>query len=228
MTVLSTDLSNGQTTRRRRLMGAAVLAMLLGSAACVAIAPLLMPDSYSIVEHSISESAAQRVDGVWLARTGLLLLGFSVLVLAGLSSDRWGVWGRVAHRVYGVSAIAAATFAHMPFEDVPFDEFEDFLHSVASFGVGFSFTIGVLVVTFRRDRTERLARVFDWVAIVAALVLPMLIFNVTGIAGLVQRVLFAIGYVWYASETIRMTRMAQREVVDRAVHETAAVAAGQS
>lgn len=198
--------------KQTRMIAAAVVAMLLASVAAVAIAPTLMPDSYSVIEHSISESAGQGVDGAWLARLGLLLLGFAVLVSAGIAGSRWGVWGRVVHRIYGVSMIGTATFAHMPWENVPFDEFEDFLHSVTSYGVGFAFTAGVLIVTFRRGPGMQSARVFDWIAIVAAFVIPMVMFNLSDVAGLVQRVMFGIGYFWYGTETIRSARRSQSEI----------------
>ncbi|MDH3262195.1 MAG: DUF998 domain-containing protein [Gemmatimonadota bacterium] len=195
-----------QISRQRRQMVVAVVAMLMASAACVAIAPMLMPDSYSVVEHSISESAAQGVQDAWLARLGFLLLGFAVLTSASIAGERWGVWGRLVHRAYGVSMFGVAAFAHMPWEDVPYDAFEDFLHSVAAYGIGFFFTAGVLIVTFRREPGMRSARLFDWITIVAALVIPMMMFNITGIAGLVQRVLFGIGYLWYGMEAVRSGR----------------------
>ncbi len=198
---------------RSRLIAAAVVAMLLASVVAVAIAPTLMPDSYSVVEHSVSESAAQGLEGAWLARLGFLLLGFAVLASAGIAGKRWGLWGRIAHRVYGASMIGAAAFAHMPWEDVPYDAFEDFLHSVAAYGIGFAFTAGVLIVTFRRSRNAIGARAFDWVAILAAFVIPMVMFNVTGIAGLVQRVMFGIGYLWYGMEAIRSGRARGTEAV---------------
>lgn len=205
------DLASPTTLRSRRFTAIAVIAMLAASVTCVALAPTLMPDSYSVVEHSISESAAQGIEGVWLARTGLLLFGFAVLVLAGSAGIRWGLPARVAHRTYGVSIIGAAAFAHMPWEEIPYDKFEDFLHSVASFGVGFSFIAGVLLVTFNRTGVARGARAFDWLAILASFVIPMIMFNVTGIAGLVQRIMFAIAYVWYGWEALRST------TVDRAI-----------
>ena len=195
-----------QISRQRRQMAVAVMAMLMASAVCVAIAPMLMPDSYSVVEHSISESAAQGVQDAWLARLGFLLLGFAVLVSASIAGERWGVWGRLVHRAYGVSMFGVAAFAHMPWEDVPYDAFEDFLHSVAAYGIGFCFTAGVLIVTFRRGHGMRSARVFDWIAILAALVIPMMMFNVTGVAGLVQRIMFGIGYLWYGLEAIQAAR----------------------
>ncbi|NNC41487.1 MAG: DUF998 domain-containing protein [Acidimicrobiia bacterium] len=179
------------------------VALLGGSAVCIALAPLLMADSYSIIEHSISESAGQGIQGAWLARTGFLLLGFAVLIVAGLAAARWGLWGRIAHRLYGVSMIAVAAFAHMPWEEVPYDEFEDFLHSVGANLVGFSFTVGVLLVSLRRGPGHRWAQIYDGIAVGAAFVIPMIMFSVDGIAGVVQRTMFAIGYLWYGMEAIR-------------------------
>lgn len=188
---------------RQRLTSSAVVTLLIASAGCVAAAPLLMPASYSIVKHSVSESAAQTVEGAWLARAGLLLLGFAVLVLAARGGHRWGLWGRVAHRGYGVAIIASAAFAHMPWETVRYDEFEDLLHSIASFAVGFAFVGGVITVSVRRGEAWSGARVFDVFVVAAGLIIPMVMFNVTGIAGLVQRLMFALAYVWYGIEAVR-------------------------
>jgi hypothetical protein len=164
---------------------------------------MLMPDSYSIIEHSVSESAGQGVEGAWLARFGFLFLGFSVLLIAS-RAQHWGVWGRVAHRVYGVAMIATATFAHMPWEDVPYDAFEDSLHSAAATLVGFSFTVGVLLVAFRRPARQRAARVLDGIAVLAALAISALVmFELVDTAGLVQRIMFGIGYLWYGIEATR-------------------------
>jgi hypothetical protein len=91
----------------------------------------------------------------------------------------------------------------MPWEEAPFDQFEDALHSIAAGAVGMAFTIGVLLVTVRRGSGWTFARAFDWFAIAAALTISMLIFNLEGIGGLIQRIMFGIGYVWYASEAIR-------------------------
>jgi hypothetical protein len=206
LTAIETVSVDRRVTRQtigRRFAASAVIAMLAAAVLCIAIAPTLMPDSYSVVEHSVSESAAQGVEGAWLARTGLLLFGFSVLALAGHTGRRWGPAGRMLHRVVGVCLVAVATFAHMPWENLPYDEFEDLLHSIGSFGVGFAFTAGVVAVSLGRPRGAWRARLFDWVAIVAAFVIPMTMFNVTGIAGVVQRVMFGLAFVWYGAEAIR-------------------------
>lgn len=183
-----------------------VLFLLGGSLVSVVVAPLLMPSSYSIVEHSISESAAQGVEGAWLARLGLLMFGLAVLLLASIAGDRWGIWGRIAHRVWGVSMIAAGVFSHMPWLEGPYDAFEDTLHSIASFAVGMSFIVGVLLVTFRRPHGSGPVRVLDWIAIGIALVVPLIMFNLTDIAGLVQRVMFAVAYLWYGIQALSLVQ----------------------
>ena len=136
------------------LLATGIAVVLLAvSLASIALAPMLMPDSYSIVTHSVSESAAQRINGAWLARAGLLLLAFAVLLIAALVQD-WGAWGRLTHRVYGVGLVATAAFSHRPWEPIPFDAFEDTLHSVAATAVGVAFVVGVTIVAFRRPATD--------------------------------------------------------------------------
>ena len=157
---------------------------------------------YSIVEHSVSESAGQGIQGAWLARTGFLLPGFAVLIVTGMAGARWGLWGRIGHRLHGVSMIGVAAFSHLPWEEVPYDEFEDFLHSVGANLVGVSFTVGVLLVSLRRGPGHRWAQIYDGIA-VGAFVILMIMFNIDGIAGVVQRTMFGIGYLWYGMEAIR-------------------------
>jgi len=187
------------TTTIRRM---AIVAMLVISLVALAIAPTLMPDSYSWLDHSVSESGAQGIEGAWLARLGFLMFGFAVLLLAGFARDRWGLLGALAHRLFGVSMIACAAFSHSPWEaGVPFDRFEDSLHSVAAFGVGLGFTVGVIFVTLRRGSIP--VRVFDWLAIIAGMAIPMFLFNTAGYGGIAQRALFVIGALWYGAEAIR-------------------------
>lgn len=180
--------------------------MLLLSAVCVAVAPYLMPESYSVVENAISASGGQGIDAAWVARTGFLLLGFAVLLLSIVRSSQWGFWGRLVMRIYGISMIAAAAYAHKPWLDVPFDQFEDLLHSVAATTVGAAFTIGVLLVTARRGPNAGWVRAFDLLAVAAAVIIPVTMFNVTDVEGLVQRIMFVIGYLWFGAEAVRSLR----------------------
>jgi hypothetical protein len=107
--------------RRDALFPTVLLAV---SAVLVAIAPAFVPDSYSWIEHSTSESAGQLVDGSWVARTGFLCLGCAALWLAHLRARArmWGAVATFAHRVFGVSMIATAVFATRPWlASAPYD-----------------------------------------------------------------------------------------------------------
>ena len=79
-----------------RLCGVGILCALVISATCLLLAPALMPESYSWIQHTTSESAAQGVEGAWLARLGFVTFGLGVLWLTALLRV---VWGRLAQPV---------------------------------------------------------------------------------------------------------------------------------
>ena len=185
---------------------AGILVCLVASALSLALAPLLMPADYSWIVHTTSESAAQGVDGAWLARLGFLLFGLGVLWLAQLEPPMWGRWAIVFHISFGVFMIGAAVFSAQPWEaGLPYDPIEDLLHSVTATVLGFSFAFGVLVIVLRRRRRRLRTRWLDVTAIAASVVLPMGMFAVTDIAGALQRGIFLIAYTWYARETLLLT-----------------------
>lgn len=74
-----------------RRYGALVAIALLGvSAAALAVAPAFMPDGYRWGVHTASESAAQGLEGAWVARLGFLTFGFGALLsVATASRARW-------------------------------------------------------------------------------------------------------------------------------------------
>lgn len=181
-----------------------IVALLALSATAIALAPLAMPEGYSWVSNAISESAAQAQQGAWVARIGFLLFGFAVLWLTRQRREAWGTWGVVFFGAFGVFMISTAAFSHRPWQTgVPFDEFEDLLHSVTASGMGLAFAAGVVAVTLRRGSGAMRARAFDVVAVLASVVLPMGMANWASVGGLLQRLLFLIAYVWYAVEALR-------------------------
>lgn len=111
-----------------------------------------MPVDYSVFTHSVSKSAAQGVQGAWLARFGFVVFGIAVLGLAVRTAPYWRLWSRLAHVGFGISMIAVAVFSHAPWDGSPYDQTVDLFHSVASFGVGLSFIIGVVIVSLGRPR----------------------------------------------------------------------------
>ena len=180
-----------------------IVVSLLASAICLAVAPLVLPDGYSVMEHTTSEAAAQATEGAWLARSGFLLFGLSVLFLS-ISKRGWPPTSRVLHGTFGLLMIAAGVYSHRPFiEGVDFDLVEDLFHSVAATGMGFAFALGVLVVGWRRIPRWRLA---DAIALAAAIAIPIAMMSTSGADGLLQRGMFVIAYLWYGAELIDLRR----------------------
>ena len=66
---------------------------LIVSLLMLVVAPLLIVDSYSVIERTLSESGAQGIEGAWALRTGVLLTSFSVLAIVFTARS---VWGRAA------------------------------------------------------------------------------------------------------------------------------------
>jgi hypothetical protein len=179
-------------------VGLAVSALTLG------LAPLLMPASYSWVAHTTSESAAQGVPGAWLARGGFLLFGLSVVTIAFVAHGRWGRWAVGLHTAFGVLMLAAGGFSARPWDGgASFSQREDLLHSVAATAMGFAFAIGVTVVALERWRRDGGWRVIDLTAVTASVALPLAMAGAPGLAGVFQRVMFLVAYVWYGREAVR-------------------------
>jgi hypothetical protein len=188
-----------QHAAAERSRGTLILAGLGLSALALALAPLLMPASYSWIANTTSESAAQGVHGAWLARLGFLLFGLSVLALAGPARPRWGSLAVALHCVFGAGLIAAAAFSARPWTGQPFDTTEDALHSVTASVVGIAFGLGVIATMIHRG-----VRALDVVAVGAAVVIPLVMLLAAGVDGAVQRLMFAIAYVWYGVIAIRL------------------------
>ena len=186
---------------------AATLACLAVSAAALAGAPALMPASYSWVAHTTSESAAQGVAGAWLARLGFLTLGLAVLALSGPATRHWGSVAALLHTAFGLLMVAAAVFSSRSWEpDAPFDAVEDVLHSVVATTMGFAFAFGVAAVAWWLWRAGGGWRWFDAIAVAASVVLPLGMVVLDGYAGVLQRPIFVVAYLWYGAEAVRVLR----------------------
>jgi len=181
-------------------MKQAVQALLIASALLLAIAPRFQHPQYNWVAHTISESAAQNTENGWIARTGLALYGVAVLALAftGSSRSNW------RYLPFGVAMILVAIWSNRPYlADRTFDATEDALHGFASALVGMSFMLAVtLSLLASRSRPLR-AWVLDPVALVVSAAVLLIMANVEGIRGLVQRIMFFTSYVWFFVEVHR-------------------------
>lgn len=181
----------------------AVVLLLLASAVCVFAAPLAMPSPYSWWTHAISESAAQGQRSAWIARLGFYLFGGAVLWLAlGLRAawPRATGWMQIT---FALCMFGTAAFSHKPWlPGVPFDATEDLLHSITASGMGFAFALGALARLLQRGKGETARRIVDATALLAAGALSPLGELWPSIGGLLQRLMFAVAYLWFAHEAL--------------------------
>lgn len=176
----------------------AILFGLALSALALALAPMLMPDSYSWIVNTTSESAAQGVSGAWLARLGLGAFGLAVLALAW-SHKSWVPAAKYSHLGFGFLMLVAAVASARPWIDgSPFDVAEDQVHSIAATAMGFAFAFGIFAVVLGERRSGGPIRPLDLIAISASVAIPLAMTALPELAGLFQRLMFVVAYVWYA------------------------------
>lgn len=201
-----------------RVQAWGVTVTLFVSASALAMAPALMPEPYSWLTHTISEAAAQGLEGAWLARLGFVIFGFAVLWLTYLSRDRWNRWATASHVSFALALLAVAAFSHKPFlAGVAFDVVEDGVHSVAATLIGFAFAAGVLAVALGRHLRGGGIKALDVAALVASVLIPLGMGGWPGSVGLLQRTMFLIAYVWYAIEAFESPSAAVEAVSARQV-----------
>ena len=180
-----------------------IVALLICSAFCIYIAPLVMPLEYSWLSNSISESGAQGLHHAWVTRLGFLLFGLGVLWLTLYRITTWARGTYWMQLTFAVSMLGTAAFSHKPWlAGASIDPVEDFLHSLTATGMGFAFAFGVVVRFLQRGKNEKLLRTFDSTAILAATVLTPIGGAMPEIAGLLQRTMFAIAYLWFIHEAM--------------------------
>jgi hypothetical protein len=137
--------------KRPQLPAWGVLFCLGASVISLLAAPLLMPESYDWIQHTTSESAAQGLQGAWLARLGFLSFGLAVIWLAVIRKQGWPRASFWMHTAFGVFMFVTAAFSVRPWiEAHPFDPVEDGLHSFTATAMGFAFAFGVLACLLKR------------------------------------------------------------------------------
>jgi hypothetical protein len=183
-----------------------VVGLLTLSAVAVAVAPLALPAGYVWCRHSVSEAAAQATSGAWVARLGLLAFGGGVLALAGTAKSVWPKAATWSLSTFGVALLATAAFSHLPWlPDLPYDPVEDALHSFAATAMGFAFVVGVMARAWSRGGAWG-GRGGDLLALLAAIVAPLVMVVAPEVGGLAQRTMFAVAYLWFGREVLGVAR----------------------
>lgn len=200
--LIAPALRNGRLSAGTLIAAAAL--MLGGSFVALMAAQFLMPDSYSWLEHTISESGAQGLDYAWLVTVGVLLTSSSVFILSVAAGEGWNRRVKAAFLFYAVALVGSAFLQEAPWEEIPHNETEAYLHTFFTFWAGVGFAFGILFLSRSRERSAKAQIIFDWVMIGTTALIPLVMLSFLDIEGLLQRVLVLIGYAWWFNEIYRM------------------------
>jgi len=107
-----------------------------------------------------------------------------------------------ARRVRGAAGRHGSVLHSTMDSKYPYDPIEDALHSFTATAMGFAFALGVVLTYLQRGK-DRLGRLIDLIAIIAAVAIPLAMSASPDWEGLFQRVMFAIAYIWYGAELLR-------------------------
>ncbi|WP_420641298.1 DUF998 domain-containing protein [Candidatus Leptofilum sp.] len=182
------------------------VSLLILSALALLLAPSQMPASYDWLQHTTSESAAQGVEGAWLARLGFMIFGLAVMWQTSLLHKPWARPVRLSHMAFGVCMVGAAVFSSKPWlPELPFDPVEDWLHSFAASAMGFAFALGIMMRWWKRPWQSKM-RLLDMIAVAASVAIPLSMSLLPEWDGLLQRIMFGIAYAWYWLELVVQER----------------------
>ncbi len=169
----------------------------------LAVAPVFVATSYSILEHTISESGGQGVEHGWIMRAGTLLTAVAVFLLAESARPFWPFSGRLWMRMYALGLVFLVAFPESPWDGGSHNLTVAGLHTVAGVLSAASFILGAAAISRTRNRDRRV-RMFDWIVIAAIAITPQIMLVVVEIDGLLQRSMVLLGYLWLLLESIRV------------------------
>ena len=158
------------------------------------ILPFFSVDEYSIFENTTSHLGAQGAPNAWVMNVVFAVLGIASIV------DGWvrlsNFWLHKAVLIaFGASLFLTALFQHASIvPSVAFNALEDDLHSKFATITGFSFTFFAIAAAFIESTKSR--RIIAVGIGTLATLLSLLIFNVPGLAGIWQRMIFILAFAW--------------------------------
>ena len=158
------------------------------------ILPFFSVEEYSIMKNTTSHLGAQGAPYAWVMNAVFVLLGTAAIV----DSWKWlsNYWlHKVVLTIFGISLILTAFFQHAPIvSGEVFSDLEDDLHSKFATITGFSFVFFAISAAFIESTKKR--KIIAACMGIIAILLSMLIFNVTELAGIWQRLMFIIMFAW--------------------------------
>jgi len=169
---------------------AAVYILMIGVAF---ILPFFSSESYSIIQHSLSELGAQATPGNWIMNGVFILLSIATVLLGTKALRRFWLPLYLLY-FFAIALFLTAIYRHAPINGSTFLEREDLLHTVFSFVTGTTFTIFCVAVAFViKEKIPRASAIFMCTLSIG---LPLLMLMYPDYQGIFQRILFITAFGW--------------------------------
>ena len=158
------------------------------------ILPLFSFGEYSIFENTTSQLGAQNTPNAWIMNLVFILVGFASIVEGWVHLKKYW-FQKFIITIFGLALILTALFQTAPIvEGVPFNDYEDKMHTFFANIVGFSFAVFAFSAAFIVRTTGE--RILALIISIMAIGLSVLMFSVDGYAGILQRTMFIIAFGW--------------------------------
>ncbi|NLB20856.1 MAG: DUF998 domain-containing protein, partial [Clostridium sp.] len=147
------------------------------------------------------ELGAQNTPKSWVMNITFIFLGIVCIVESLLNLNKFR-WHQMILILFGVGLILSGLFKHMPIDhQINYSVREDELHSMASSLVGMSFTVFVFSSIFILNTKAN-----RYVALSIGTLICLLslgIFKLPHYAGLFQRLIFFVSFIWLIDFFVR-------------------------
>lgn len=171
-----------------------ILAVSIVMFLAIFILPFYSAEGYSIMKHTTSHLGSQNSPNAWIMNTVFILLGISCILESWFHLKRYWVH-KTLLTIFGTGLILVAFFQHAPIiGGIPYSILEDTMHSIFATVVGASFTVFAFSTAYIEKTNRR--RVLALGVGLVAIVLSMLMFGLVDLAGLWQRIMFIISFIW--------------------------------
>lgn len=160
-------------------------------AATILLGPLYTVEGYSVIANTISELGAQMTRNNCVAIIGFVAFGLGIAI----EWSRHRMWATTPFLLFGIFIAAAGLSPHKPIDPgIAYDETIHWLHSVMASASGVAVTLGILWQGFRENVTQKRIVAFYMAGI--CLILPMAMFALPELQGLIQRLMYFQVFVW--------------------------------
>lgn len=158
------------------------------------ILPFFSFTEYSILKNTTSQLGAQNTPNAWIMNLVFILIGFASVIEGWIHLKRYW-FHKFVITIFGLALILTALFQTAPIvEGIPFNDYEDGMHTLFANIVGFSFAVFAFSAAFIVRRTRE--RLLALLICIMAIGLSVLIFSIAGYAGILQRTMFIIAFAW--------------------------------